>query len=82
LYYFWLKIISYFYKILCYVVICVAISLGDKWTKVDVIKGVKAIRICITNRILIDINGYYFGRPWACSGEQSIFIDLLRGRRP
>ena len=42
-------------------------------TKVEVIKGIKAIRICITNRILMDINGYYYGRSWACSGEESIF---------
>ena len=21
----------------------------------------------------MDINGYYYGRPWTCSGEQSIF---------
>ena len=42
-------------------------------TKVEVIKGIKAIRICIINRILMDINGYYYGRSWACSGEESIF---------
>ena len=35
-------------------------------TKVEVIKGIKAIRIYITNRILMDINGYYYGRSWAC----------------
>jgi hypothetical protein len=42
-------------------------------TKVEVIKGIKVIRICITKRILMDINGYYYGRSWACSGEQSLF---------
>ena len=31
-------------------------------TKVEVIKGlIKAIRICITNRIQMDTNGYYYG---------------------
>jgi hypothetical protein len=42
-------------------------------TKVEVFKGIKAIWICITNRILMDINGYYYGRSRACSGEESIF---------
>jgi hypothetical protein len=42
-------------------------------TNVEVIKRIKAIRICITNRILMDIKGYYYGRSWACSGEESIF---------
>jgi hypothetical protein len=36
-------------------------------TKVEVIKEIKAIRICITNRILMDIKGDYYGWLCACS---------------
>jgi hypothetical protein len=41
-------------------------------TKVEVIKGIKAIRICTTNRMLMAIftYRYYYGLSWACSGEE------------
>jgi hypothetical protein len=47
------------------------------FTKVEVIKGNKTIRICITNRMLMDISGYYYGRSWTYSGNQSLFFLSL-----
>jgi hypothetical protein len=41
------------------------------------VKGIKTIRICITNRILMDINGYYYGRSWACSIFSLSSADFL-----
>jgi hypothetical protein len=42
--------------------------------EVEVIKGIKPIRICITNRILMDINGYYYG---GCGHVQHHLVNLL-----
>ena len=42
--------------------------------EVEVIKGIKPIRICITNRILMDINGYSYG---GCGHVQHNLANLL-----
>ena len=49
--------------------------------RVEVIKGIKAIRFALINSVLMDVNGYYYWRPRACSGEQLLLVYLLRGGR-